>query len=182
RAMRTAPSKEFGRRERQIMDVVYRLGRATVGDVMGRLPDPPTYSAVRAMLRYLERKGHLRHTRDGVRYVYEPTVPHAEAQRSAMQHLVRTFFRGSRVGAVAALWRPPLYVTVPATWEPPGQPPFVLGLWALGALVWAARLAPGLVALRRIARAGERWSDPAALAALAAAARLAGVTRPVRLL
>ena len=101
--MRVAPSKEFGRRERQIMDVVYRLGRATVGDVMGRLPNPPTYSAVRAMLRYLEGKGHLCHTRDGVRYVYEPTVPHAEAQRSAMQHLLRTFFRGSRVGAVAAL-------------------------------------------------------------------------------
>jgi len=77
------------------MDVVYRLGRATVGDVMGRLPNPPTYSAVRAMLRYLEGKGHLRHTRDGVRYVYEPTLPHAEAQRSAIQHLLRTFFRGS---------------------------------------------------------------------------------------
>jgi BlaI family penicillinase repressor len=101
--MRIAPSKEFGRRERQIMDVVYRLGRATVGDVMGRLPNPPTYSAVRAMLRYLEGKGHLRHTRDGVRYVYEPTLPHAEAQRSAIQHLLRTFFRGSRAGAVAAL-------------------------------------------------------------------------------
>ena len=101
--MRIAPSKEFGRRERQIMDVVYRLARATVGDVMSHLPDPPTYSAVRAMLRYLERKGHLRHNRDGLRYVYEPTVPHAEAQRSAVQHLVRTFFRGSRAGAVAAL-------------------------------------------------------------------------------
>src|SRR5256886_11918114 len=100
--MRIAPSKEFGRRERQIMDVVYRLGRATVGDVMGRLPNPPTYSAVRAMLRYLEGKAHLRHTRDAVRYVYEPTLPHAEAQRSAIQHLLRTFFRGSRAGAGAA--------------------------------------------------------------------------------
>jgi predicted transcriptional regulator len=94
---------ELGRRERQIMNVVYRLGRATVGDVMAQLPDPPTYSAVRAMLRYLERKHHLRHSRDGVRYVYEPTVPHAEAQKSALQHLVRTFFRGSRAGAMAAL-------------------------------------------------------------------------------
>src|SRR5437879_1726710 len=93
---------EFGRRERQIMDVVYRLGRATVGDVMSHLPDPPTYSAVRAMLSYLERKGHLRHNRDGVRYVYEPTMPQAEAQRSAVQTLVRTFFRGSRRGAGAA--------------------------------------------------------------------------------
>ena len=101
--MALPPSSEFGRRERQIMDVVYRLGRASVGDVLGRLPDPPSYSAVRAMLRYLERKGHLRHTRDGLRYLYEPTVPHAEAQRSAMLHLVRTFFRGSRAGAVAAL-------------------------------------------------------------------------------
>ena len=98
---------EFGRRERQIMDVLYRLGRATVGDVMRHLPDPPTYSAVRAMLRYLEGKGHLRHNRDGVRYVYEPTVPHAAAQRSAVQHLVRTFFRGSRAGAVAALLKLP---------------------------------------------------------------------------
>ena len=97
------PVEQFGRRERQIMHVVYRLGRATVGDVMAHLPDPPSYSAVRAMLRYLERKGHLRHGRDGARYVYEPTVPHAEAQRSALQQLVRTFFRGSRAGAVAAL-------------------------------------------------------------------------------
>ena len=85
------------------MDVVYRLGRAAVGDVMRQLPDPPTYSAVRAMLRYLEGKGHLRHSRDGARYVYEPTVPHRAAQRSALQHLLRTFFRGSRPGAVAAL-------------------------------------------------------------------------------
>jgi BlaI family transcriptional regulator, penicillinase repressor len=98
-----SPPEQFGRRERQIMHVVYRLGRATVGDVMAHLPDPPSYSAVRAMLRYLERKGHLRHARDGVRYVYEPTVPHSQAQRSALQQLVRTFFRGSRAGAVAAL-------------------------------------------------------------------------------
>src|SRR5207244_5788346 len=101
--MPPAGHDSLGRRERQIMDVIYRLGRAAVGDVMRQLPDPPTYSAVRAMLRYLERKGHLRHNRDGLRYVYEPTVPHAEAQRSAVQHLVRTFFRGSRAGAVAAL-------------------------------------------------------------------------------
>jgi BlaI family transcriptional regulator, penicillinase repressor len=98
-----APPEQFGRRERQIMHVIYRLGSATVGDVITHLPDPPSYSAVRAMLRYLERKGHLRHARDGVRYVYEPTVPHADAQRSALQQLVRTFFRGSRAGAVAAL-------------------------------------------------------------------------------
>src|SRR5256886_15638945 len=126
--MRIAPSKEFGRRERQIMDVVYRLGRATVGDVMGRLPNPPTYSAVRAMLRYLEGKGHLRHTRDGVRYVYEPTLPHAEAQRSAIQHLLRTFFRGSRARAprgpprAARQARPgrPRPCAPPASAAPPG--------------------------------------------------------------
>ena len=93
----------LGRRERQIMDVVYRLGRAAVGDVMRELPDPPTYSAVRGMLRYLERKDLLRHRRDGTRYLYEPTVPHRAAQRSALKHLVRTFFQGSRPGAVAAL-------------------------------------------------------------------------------
>ena len=101
--MPPAGHESLGRRERQIMDVVYRLGRAAVADVMRELPDPPTYSAVRAMLRYLERKGHLRHSRDGARYVYEPTVPHGDAQRSALRHLVRTFFRGSRPGAVAAL-------------------------------------------------------------------------------
>ena len=101
--MPPAGHESLGRRERQIMDVVYRLGRAAVADVMRELPDPPTYSAVRAMLRYLERKGHLRHSRDGARYVYEPTVPHHEAQRSALRHLVRTFFRGSRPGALAAL-------------------------------------------------------------------------------
>ncbi len=96
-------STALGRRERQIMDVVYRLGRAAVGDVMRELPDPPSYSAVRAMMRYLEGKGHLRHSRDGARYLYEPTVPHHAAQRSALKHLVRTFFRGSRPRAVAAL-------------------------------------------------------------------------------
>src|SRR4029077_7650589 len=101
--MASAPANEFGRRERQIMDVVYRLGRATVGDVMSHLADPPTYSSVRAMLRYLEHKGHLRHHRDGARFVYEPTSPHAEPETPAVQNLWRTVFRGSRAGAVAAL-------------------------------------------------------------------------------
>jgi len=101
--MPPAGHESLGRRERQIMDVVYRLGRAAVADVMRELPDPPTYSAVRAMLRYLERKGHLRHSREGARYVYEPTVSHSEAQRTALRHLVRTFFRGSRPRALAAL-------------------------------------------------------------------------------
>jgi len=105
--MPRAGHESLGRRERQIMDVVYRLGRAAVGDVMRELPDPPSYSAVRAMLAYLERKGHVRHRRDGTRYVYEPTLSQGEAQRSALQHLVRTFFRGSRPGAVAALLEVP---------------------------------------------------------------------------
>jgi len=107
----------LGRRERQIMDVVYRLGQATVGDVVAQLPDPPTYSAVRGMLRYLENKGHLRHSSDGARYVYEPTVPHAQAQRSALRHLVRTFFRGSKAGALTALLDLPGKGVPDATWR-----------------------------------------------------------------
>lgn len=93
----------FSRRERQIMDVVYRLGRATVGDVLEALPDPPSYSSVRALLRVLEAKGRLRHVQDGPRYVYLPTVPREKARRSALKGLVRTFFEGSTAQAVAAL-------------------------------------------------------------------------------
>src|SRR6267154_2472730 len=81
---------ELGRRERQIMDVVYRRGRATVAEVRADLSDPPTYSAVRGMLRFLEDKGLLRHEPDGVRYVYIPTVAPSKARRSALRHLVRT--------------------------------------------------------------------------------------------
>jgi predicted transcriptional regulator len=94
---------ELGKRERQIMDVVYRLGRATVADVRAELADPPTYSAVRGMLRFLEEKGLLRHEQDGLRYVYIPTVTPAKARKSALRHLVRTFFGGSAQEAVAAL-------------------------------------------------------------------------------
>ena len=93
----------LSRRERQIMDVVYRVGRASVGDVLERIPDPPSYSAVRALMRILEEKNHLRHEQDGPRYVYLPTVPRDTAQRSALSHLVRTFFHGSTEAAVAAL-------------------------------------------------------------------------------
>jgi predicted transcriptional regulator len=93
----------LGRRERQIMNVVYRLGRATVGDVLAQLDDPPSYSAVRTMLRYLEGKGYLRHEADGRSFVYFPVVRAATAQRSALRELVRTFFGGSRARAVAAL-------------------------------------------------------------------------------
>ena len=94
---------ELGRRERQIMEAVYRLGRATVAEVRAQLADPPTYSAVRGMLRFLEEKGQLRHVRDGVKYVYIPTVAPSKARRSALQRLVRTFFGGSTREAVAAL-------------------------------------------------------------------------------
>jgi predicted transcriptional regulator len=85
------------------MDVVYRLGRVTVTDVLARLPDPPTYSAVRAMLRVLENKGHLRHVLEGKSYVYVPIVPRIRASRSALQNMLKTFFDGSTEKAVAAL-------------------------------------------------------------------------------
>jgi predicted transcriptional regulator len=100
---KVAPLTNLSRRERQIMDVVYRVGRASVGDVLERIPDPPSYSAVRALMRILEEKQHLRHEQDGPRYVYLPTVPRDTAQRSALSHLVRTFFQGSTEAAVAAL-------------------------------------------------------------------------------
>lgn len=94
---------ELGKRERQIMDVIYRLGRATVAEVRAGLADPPTYSAVRGMLRFLEEKGQLRHVQEGMKYVYLPTVAPSKARRSALQRLVRTFFGGSTREAVAAL-------------------------------------------------------------------------------
>jgi predicted transcriptional regulator len=100
---KTSAQAQLSRRERQIMDVVYRLGKAAVTDVLERLPDPPSYSAVRALMRILEEKGHLSHEQDGPRYVYLPTVPRDAAQASALSHLVRTFFGGSAEAAVAAL-------------------------------------------------------------------------------
>lgn len=93
----------LSRRERQIMDVVYRLGRATAMEVLAQIPDPPGYSAVRAMLRVLENKGHLRHVLEGKSYVYLPTLPRTRASRTALQNMVRTFFDGSPEKAVAAL-------------------------------------------------------------------------------
>ncbi len=93
----------LSRRERQIMDVIYHLGKAGVAEVLERLPDPPSYSAVRAMLRILEEKGHLKHEEAGPRYVYVPTTPRDEARESALKHLVRTFFNNSTESAVAAL-------------------------------------------------------------------------------
>ena len=93
----------LSRRERQIMDVIYQLGRATVTEVMDRVPDPPSYSAVRAMMRVLEEKSLLRHHQDGPRYVYTPTVSHAKATNSALTRMLTTFFDGSTERAVAAL-------------------------------------------------------------------------------
>jgi BlaI family penicillinase repressor len=100
---KTSAQTQLSRRERQIMDVVYRLGKATVTDVLERLPDPPSYSAVRALMRILEEKGHLSHEQDGPRYVYLPTTARDEASRSALAHLLRTFFDNSRESAMAAL-------------------------------------------------------------------------------
>ena len=101
--MADSTHRQLSRRERQIMDVIYQQGSATAAEVMERLPDPPSYSAVRAMLRVLEEKGHLQHEQDGPRYVYKPTVTRERARRSALRHLVRTFFNGSTGEAVAAL-------------------------------------------------------------------------------
>jgi len=94
---------QLGRRERQIVEILYRLGTATVADVLSNLPDPPTYSAVRGMLSLLEAKGHVRHQRDGMRYVYSPVIAPTKARQSALRHLVSTFFEGSTLAAAAAL-------------------------------------------------------------------------------
>jgi len=99
----TTDTAHLSRRERQIMEVVYELGRATAADVRERMPDPPSYSAVRAMLRILEDKGHIVHEQDGPRYVFLPIVPREEASETALRRLVRTFFAGSPEGAMAAL-------------------------------------------------------------------------------
>lgn len=94
---------QLSRRERQIMEIVYRKGSATAAEVHAELADPPSYSAVRALLRVLEEKGHLRHRQDGPRYVFSPTVPRDRARRTALQRLVGTFFAGSVTDTVAAL-------------------------------------------------------------------------------
>lgn len=93
----------LSRRERQIMDILYRQSRATASDVLAAMEDPPSYSTVRALLRILEDKGHLRHQQDGTRYLYEPALPREHARTSALQRLVTTFFEGSAEQVVAAL-------------------------------------------------------------------------------
>jgi BlaI family penicillinase repressor len=96
----------LSRRERQIMDVLYRRGRATAAEVMQELPGEPSYSTVRTQLRVLEEKGHIRHEEQGLRYVYLPAVPRHAARKSALRHLVQTFFDGSAEKTVAALLGP----------------------------------------------------------------------------
>jgi BlaI family transcriptional regulator, penicillinase repressor len=93
----------LSRRERQIMDILHRRGPTTAAEIHESMPDPPSYSAVRATLRILEDKGHLRHETKDVRYIYLPTVPPEKAKRSAVKHLLATFFNGSAEQAVASL-------------------------------------------------------------------------------
>ena len=96
-------SVHLSRRERQIMDFLFRVGRASAAEVLEGIPDPPSYSAVRAMLRTLEEKGHVRHEEEGRAYVYLPTTRVESARRSALTHLLRTFFDNSAEQAMAAL-------------------------------------------------------------------------------
>ena len=93
----------LSKREREIMDVIYRLGRANAAEVHEQLADPPTYTTVRGLLRILEEKGHLRHEQDGQRYVYAPSTPRDDAGASHLSHVIRTFFDGSPSKAMAAL-------------------------------------------------------------------------------
>src|ERR1700757_1495834 len=101
--MRKDTHRTFSRRERQIMDILYQRGRASAQQILEALPDPPTYSAVRAKLRVLEEKGHVRHEEESLHYVYLPTLPRETARHSAMNHLVATFFEGSVEQGVAGL-------------------------------------------------------------------------------
>jgi BlaI family penicillinase repressor len=96
----------LSRRERQIMDILFALGRATGPEIQERLPDQPSYSAVRTILRVLERKGHIRHIEEGLRYVYLPAVERETAKQSAIQRLISTFFDGSAKAAAAAFIDP----------------------------------------------------------------------------
>jgi BlaI family transcriptional regulator, penicillinase repressor len=101
--MASQPHLHHSRRERQIVEILYRIGRASTAEVLDAMDDPPSYSAVRATLRLLEGKGHVKHTRDGRRYLYQPTTEPARARRSALRNLLRTFFDGSIEHAVASM-------------------------------------------------------------------------------
>src|SRR6185436_6583746 len=94
---------QLTRREREIMDILYRRGRATAHEVLEDLAEPPSYSAVRALLRLLEERGHVQHAEEGQRYVYSPAVARSDARKSALAHVVKTFFAGSVEQAVATL-------------------------------------------------------------------------------
>jgi BlaI family transcriptional regulator, penicillinase repressor len=96
-------SADLSRRERQVLDALYRAGRATCAEVQRAIPDPPSYSAVRTFLRILEDKKIVRHEQDGTRYVYIPTVEKERASRSALRHVLNTFFEGSVTQAISAL-------------------------------------------------------------------------------
>jgi len=95
--------KNLSRRERQIMDIIYEMKEATVAQVLEMIPDPPSYSSIRALLRVLEEKGHLVHKHVGPRYIYSPTLPREEARENALKHVMKTFFDNSTEDAVAAL-------------------------------------------------------------------------------
>jgi predicted transcriptional regulator len=95
--------QKLSRRERQIMDVLYERGRATAAEILAALPDPPSYSAIRALIKVLEDKGHVKHQEDGPRYVFTPSVPRSKARRNAVKHLLQTFFDDSAGEAVASL-------------------------------------------------------------------------------
>lgn len=101
--MSGASGVSLSRREREIMDILFRLGRASVSDVLGELAEPPSYSAVRTMLGRLEEKGHIAHDQDGARYLYRAVVDPETARGSAIERMVRTFFEGSPGKTVAAL-------------------------------------------------------------------------------
>lgn len=94
---------QLSKRETQIMDVVFQMGEATAAEILERLPNPPSYSAVRALLAILEEKGHVSHRRDGARFIYIPTLSAEKAKKSALSHLLKTFFGGSAPQVVATL-------------------------------------------------------------------------------
>src|ERR1700679_683377 len=95
--------QKLSRRERQIMDVLYERGHASAAEILAALPDPPSYSAIRALIKVLEDKGHVKHQEDGPRYVFTPSVPRAKARRNAVKHLLQTFFDDSAAEAVPSL-------------------------------------------------------------------------------
>ena len=114
-AKKINPLPVLSRRERQILDVLFRRKQATAQEIQADIPDAPGNSAIRALLRILEDKGHVHHREDGPRYIYVPVVAPAEASRSALRHVLDTFFEGSAAGAMAALIPPAFGVTV-ITW------------------------------------------------------------------